>query len=335
MTQSKATPVSRRAISLVIPVFNSAQTLTALHRRISVAMRELDASYECLLIDDCSSDGSWAGIQELAKADPRIRGFRMARNFGQHNAILAGIRLAKGGVIVTLDDDLQNPPEEIGKLLQALNDDCEVVYGSPEREQHGALRDAASRIAKYALAIAMGNEVARRVSAFRAFKTHLRDAFAQYQAPTVNIDVLLTWGTTRFGAVTVRHDERESGRSGYSWWRLLGHAFNLITGFTTLPLQIGSALGLVCAAIGFGLLLFVLVRYVLQGAAVPGFTFLSGLIAIFFGSNMLLLGIFGEYLARIHIGSVGRPSYLIEGSVEGDSRIGEQQENSRVTGLHS
>lgn len=305
-------------ISLVIPVYNSADVLPELHRRIRAAMESIESCYECILVDDSSTDQSWRAIKALAQADERVRGFRMARNFGQHNAVLAGIRVARGGKIVTLDDDLQNPPEEIGKLLQALEQDLDVVYGTPERQWHGFLRNGASRIIKYALAVVMGAETARHVSSYRAFHTRLRDAFVHYHGPAVNIDVLLTWGTTRFGAVTVQHEERKSGRSGYSFWKLVGHAFNMITGYTTLPLQIGSIIGLVCASVGVIILAYVLVGYVLHGSQVAGFTFVASLLAIFFGTNMFLLGIFGEYLARMHLGSIGRPPYLIASSTGAD-----------------
>ena len=127
----------------------------------------------------------------------------MSRNYGQHNALLCGIRAARHEVIVTLDDDLQNPPEEIGKLhRRLLVDDVDVVYGTPTHEQHGFLRDQGSQITKLALQSAMGAETARNVSAFRAFRTRLRDAFAAYGGPYVSIDVLLTWGTTRFSHVS-------------------------------------------------------------------------------------------------------------------------------------
>ena len=134
----------------------------------------------------------------------------MSRNYGQHNALLCGIRAARYAVIVTLDDDLQNPPEEIGKLFAVLDDGADVVYGTPTNEQHGFLRNQSSRITKLALQSAMGAETARNVSAFRVFRTRLRDAFATIAARYVSIDVLLTWGTTRFSHVPVRHDPRRS-----------------------------------------------------------------------------------------------------------------------------
>ena len=162
--------------------------------------------------------------------DDCVRGIRMSRNYGQHNALLCGIRAARYPIIVTLDDDLQNPPEEIHKLIAALDEGADVVYGTPENEQHGFLRDQSSRITKLALQGAMGAETARHVSAFRAFRTRLRDAFATYRGPYVSIDVLLTWGTTKFSHIPVRHEPRAMGASNYTVRKLVTHAFNMMTG---------------------------------------------------------------------------------------------------------
>jgi undecaprenyl-phosphate 4-deoxy-4-formamido-L-arabinose transferase len=257
-------------------------------------------------------------IERLAAADRRIRGIRMSRNYGQHNALLCGIRAARHEITVTLDDDLQNPPEEIGKLIARLGDDVDVVYGTPEHEQHGFLRDQSSRITKLALQSAMSAETARNVSAFRAFRTRIRDAFASYRGPYVSIDVLLTWGTTRFSHVQVRHEPRLVGQSSYTIRKLVTHALNMMTGFSTLPLQIASLIGFVFTLFGFAILLIVLISYVANGGStVPGFAFLASIIAIFSGAQLFALGIIGEYLARMHFRTMDRPTYLVQ-QVTGD-----------------
>ena len=198
-------------ISFVVPVYRSAESLPELYRRISAVFGEGDQDLEIFFVEDCGGDASWSVIQQLAASDQRVRGFRMSRNYGQHNALLCGIREAHGETIITLDDDLQHPPEEIPKLLAKLDEGFDVVYGPPEKEQHGLLRDLASQITKLALEGAMGAANARQVSALRVFRTRLRDAFAEYRSPTVNIDVLLTWATTSFSAVKVRHEARKYG----------------------------------------------------------------------------------------------------------------------------
>jgi len=298
-------------LSVVVPVYRSAGVLPELHRRLTEALTQLNEDYEILLVEDCGGDNSWEVIQSLISNDSRIKGIKLARNYGQHNALLCGIRAAQGEVIVTLDDDLQNPPEEIGKLLAKLKEGFDVVYGTPLQETHGFLRDWASRITKLALQSAMGAETARNVSAFRAFRAPLRDAFAAYRSPTVNLDVLLTWGTTRFSAVKVRHDTRVAGESGYTLRKLINHALNMMTGFSTIPLQIASIVGFGFTLFGMLILAYVLIRYFIVGGSVPGFPFLASIIAIFSGAQMFALGIIGEYLARMHFRTMGRPTYTV------------------------
>ena len=298
-------------LSIVIPVYRSQQTLPELYRRIVAAVEALEPQFEIIFVEDCGGDDSWQVIESLSQQDSRVRGFKLARNYGQHNALLCGIRAARGELLVTIDDDLQNPPEEIPKLLAKLGTQYDVVYGTPENPTHSYMRNQASRITKFALKTAMGAESASKVSAFRAFRTRLRDAFHEHRSPTVNIDVLLTWGTTRFAAVSVRQDERSVGDSGYSFGKLVDHAINMMTGFSTLPLRIASILGLVFGSIGFLILIYVLWAYFLVGSSVPGFPFLASIIAIFSGVQLFALGIFGEYLARMHFRSMERPPYTL------------------------
>lgn len=298
--------------------------LPLLHQRIAAAVSPLDPNFELILVEDDGGDGSWEAIAELFRRDPRVHGIRLARNYGQHNALLCGIREAKGEIIVTLDDDLQNPPEEIGILLGRLEEGFDVVYGTPEKQQHGFLRDLASRITKLALQGAMGAQTASKVSAFRVFRTRLRDAFEGYRSPSVNIDVLLTWGTTRFAAVTVGHEARAIGQSGYTLRKLLNHAINMMTGFSTLPLQMASVVGFIFGTLGFLLMAYVVGRYLIEGSSVPGFHFLASIIAIFSGVQLFALGIFGEYLARMHFRSMDRPPY----TVHPDTRPPKCQDNT-------
>jgi undecaprenyl-phosphate 4-deoxy-4-formamido-L-arabinose transferase len=179
-------------------------------------------------------------------------------------------------------------------------------------EQHGFLRNLASRFTKLALQEAMGAEVARNVSAFRVFRTRLRDAFPAYRGPYVSVDVLLTWGTTRFAHIPVQHDARKVGTSGYTVRKLIAHALNMATGFSTLPLQLASVVGFVFTVFGLLVLAYVVVNYISNGPNnVPGFAFVASMIAIFSGAQLFALGIIGEYLARMHFRAMDRPTYLI------------------------
>ena len=303
---------SRPRISVVVPVFRSRDTLIDLHRRLVTVLAECAGEFEIIFVEDCGGDDSWQMIRQLVQSDARVRGIRFSRNYGQHNALLCGIRAARFDLIVTLDDDLQNPPEEIPRLLVELDQGFDVVYGAPEREQHGFLRNQASRLTKIALQNAMGADTARHVSAFRLFRSRIRNAFAAYRSPFVSIDVLLTWGSTRFSHLKVRHDERAVGTSNYTVKKLVIHALNMMTGFTTIPLQLASVTGFVFALFGLGVLGYVVVRFLVQGGSVPGFPFLASIIAIFSGVQLFALGIMGEYLARMHLRTMDRPPYLVQ-----------------------
>ena len=298
-------------LSIVIPVYNSEQSLSPLLQQLSQVLPTLVDRYEVLLVNDGSRDKSWSVISSLVPQYSFARGINMMRNYGQHNALLCGIRQAKGDIIVTMDDDLQHPPEEIHKLLDKLAEGYDVVYGTPHEEGHGFLRDLASQATKLALQSAMGATTARQVSAFRAFRTNVRQAFATYHAPFVSIDVLLTWGTTRFASVTVREDERTLGASNYTFRKLVTHAVNMMTGLSILPLQIASWIGIGLAFFSVVVLIYVVGRYTIQGTPVPGFPFLASIIGLFSGAQLLALGIIGEYLGRMHLRLQDRPTYVV------------------------
>jgi undecaprenyl-phosphate 4-deoxy-4-formamido-L-arabinose transferase len=196
-------------------------------------------------------------------------------------------------------------------LLGKLTDEFDVVYGTPAKETHEGWRNSSSQMTKLALKTAMGVDMARDASAFRAFRTRLRSAFAQYDSPYVSIDVLLTWGTSKFTSVAVRHEPRTIGKSNYNFAKLSRHALNMITGYSTLPLTIASLLGFATMLFGILILGYILGRYLIVGSIVPGFYFISSLICIFAGCQLLCLGILGEYIARIHVRLLNRPVYTV------------------------
>jgi glycosyltransferase involved in cell wall biosynthesis len=302
-----------KAVSVVVPVFGDGAALPELAARLTTVLGSGDfRDWELILVNDGSP--CWPAIEALTRAYPNIRGINLMRNYGQHNAVLCGIRAARHPGLITMDDDLQHPPEEIPALISLLDAGADVAYGSPATEQHGLWRDVASRLTKFALQSVMGVDVARNVSAFRAFRTELREAFAGYQSPFVSIDVLLTWGTTRFAAVKVRHDPRRLGRSQYTFRKLVSHALNMMTGFSTLPLQLASLVGFVFTLFGLAILGYVITCFFLEGRVVPGFAFLASIIAVFSGAQLFALGIVGEYLARIHSRTMDRPAYVVRQS---------------------
>ncbi|MBK8027345.1 MAG: glycosyltransferase family 2 protein [Chloroflexi bacterium] len=305
--------------SVVVPVYNSENTLSPLVERLTAVLNDLCPQYEILLVNDGSRDRSWEAIAALVGQYSTVRGINLMRNYGQHSALLCGIRAARHDVVVTLDDDLQNPPEEIPLLLAKLNEGYDVVYGAPAKMHHGLLRNVASQLTKLALQGSMGVDIATKVSAFRLFRRQVARAFEGYHGAYVSIDVLLTWGSSRFSYVTVRHEARHVGVSNYTVAKLIRHAMNMITGFSVMPLQFASLVGF--AFVIFGVLVFIVVigRYLLSGESVPGFPFLASIIAIFAGVQLFALGIIGEYLARMHVRLMDRPSYAVREEISTES----------------
>jgi len=307
-------------ISIVIPVYNSEGSIGLVVAELAKALPNLTNTFEVILVEDDSADNSWAVIESLNKDYEFIRAFKLMRNYGQHNALLCGIRAARYELIVTMDDDLQHPIEKLSDMIAKLDEGYDVIYGSPEKERHGLLRDLASQVTKLVLQKAMGADIAQNISAYRVFRTDLRQAFADYHGPSVNIDVLLTWGTKRFAALRVPHRKREIGVSNYTFTKLVNHAFNMVTGFSVLPLQLASWLGFFMTAFGIILLFYlVVVRILIFGFDVPGFTFLASIISIFAGAQMFVIGIIGEYLARMHFRLMDKPPYVVRHRRENDS----------------
>lgn len=305
-------------LSVVIPAYRSSATLPLLAERLDPVLRSLTSPFEVIIVDDGSRDDTWTTIVQLSQRFSWLRGRSLLRNFGQHNALLVGVRLARFDTIITMDDDLQHPPEEIIALLGALSPDLDVVYGAPKQEAHSLFRNFASVITKFTLQNAIGAKTARMVSAFRVFRTHTRAAFSDYNHPYVNIDVLLTWGTSRFGAIAVRRDVRATGESAYTISKLIRHTMNMLTGFSVIPLQIASIAGFLFTLFGMGILVYVVGRYLIMGTSVPGFPFLASMIALFSGVQLFALGMIGEYLARMHFRSMNKPAYSVKNAVGSD-----------------
>lgn len=297
-------------VSVVIPAYNSGENLAPLVRRLEEVFAGVGGAFEILFVDDASRDDTWERISRLGREKSFIRGLRMMRNFGQHAALLAGVRHARYATCVMMDDDLQNPPEDIPRLLDKLAEGFDLVYGCREKERHGFFRNACSVLFKAVLGWMTGIDHARNISSFKAFRTSLRSAFADCQA-FVLVDVLFSWGTTRIGSVTVRHEPREFGRSTYTFRKLVRHAVNLVTGFSILPLRVAVAAGFAFVFVGGALMLYVIFAWFTHARTVPGFTFLAAAICLFSGVQLFSLGVIGEYISRIYVRLIGKPSYVV------------------------
>ena len=297
---------------MVIPCYRSGATLPELVRRLGAALPTAVDAYEIILVVDGSPDDTPAVASELQAADPEhVRVVLLRRNYGQHNALLAGIARASNEVIVTMDDDLQHRPETIAELIAPLEDPLvDLVYGVAAQEEHGFWRSLASRTLKASLAM-VKIPSANDVSAFRAFRAELRDGFAHVNDPYTSIDVLLSWTTTAVRRVTVSMDMRTTGTSGYTFPTLMRTAWNMVIGYGVAPLRLVTYLGLATSFVGFVLLVVTLVRYVRGEIEVAGFTTLASMLALIAGVLMLGLGVLGEYMGRLTIRSMERPAYVV------------------------
>lgn len=303
--------MTNNSISVVIPVYNSADTLDQLIDRLIQSLSEMTGNFEILLVNDGSKDQSWEKIESLSKANPNITGINLMRNYGQHNALLCGIRESSKEYIITMDDDLQHPPEEMHKLFLEIEKGFDVVYGIPHKLVHSKWRNFFSRTTKNLLARFLGIKRIKYMSAFRIIRSKVRDAFEKFDSPNVIVDALLTWGTENFGTVEVNEQPRSEGRSNYNILKLVKITMVVLTGFSTIPLRISSIIGFALTIFGVGVLIYVLIRTFLEGS-IPGFPFLASIISIFSGAQLFSLGIIGEYLARIFNRSMNHPAYVIE-----------------------
>jgi undecaprenyl-phosphate 4-deoxy-4-formamido-L-arabinose transferase len=297
-------------VSVVVPVYNGANTLDLLVERLQAVLPMVAERYELVLVNDDSPDKSWDVIQRLSRTYPWVRGIALMRNAGQHNATLCGIREARYEVIVTMDDDLQNPPEEMARLLAKMDEGFDVVYGVPRKREQAWWKGLLAALVKRSISSIMGMRTVRDIGAFRAFRASLRKAFAHYDGPDVLVDVLLSWGTNRFASVQVDEAPREAGRSNYSFWKLIKVSLLVLTSYTTIPLRLASIIGFLFTIFGFFVLVYVLAIYFTDWS-IPGFPFLASTISIFSGVQLFALGIIGEYLARVFERTGGRRSYTV------------------------
>jgi glycosyltransferase involved in cell wall biosynthesis len=305
-------------VSVVIPVYYGEQTIEPLVERLGQVLSTMADTFEVILVNDDSPDKSWEVIEQLAGRFPWVVGIQLRRNYGQHNATLCGVRAARYEITVTMDDDLQHPPEELSRLFAKLNEGFDVVYGTPYRLPQHALRNLMTKTVKTLLAKVVGVPSVRNISAFRAFHTYVRDAFTNFQSPNFTLDVLLSWGTSRFTSVQV-NIEPSVRRSNYGFLALIKAAILILAGYSTAPLRLASWLGFFLIFCGAVVFIYVLLIYFSVGS-LPDLPLLAAIISLFSGCQLCILGIFGAYLGRMFDRSMDRPSYIIARRLGGEEK---------------
>lgn len=296
-------------LSVVVPVYNSQETLRELVARLTATLA--DVAHELIFVDDGSRDQSWTVLQELQAKHPQsMMAIQLMRNFGQHNALMCGLRHSHGAFVVTIDDDLQNPPEEIHTLLTAIESHgLDLVYGSYGVKQHQPWRNLGSWVVNRFFRTVF--RVPVTVTSFRIMRRELVQSVLSYTLNFTFLDGLLAWNTQRIGETPVAHLPRPRGTSGYSISKLLVLALNLFTNFSLLPLQLVSLVGFLTASAGMLTGLFYLLRFWLNEITVPGYTSIIISVLVMGGVQLLSLGIIGEYLGRLHLNVNRKPQYTI------------------------
>ena len=301
-------------LSVVIPCYNSVEAIEELHERLVNTLSHITKSYEIIYVNDCSSDDTIQKINEIASVYGRVIAVDLMFNVGQFRAVMCGLDLSKGNYVITMDDDLQHPPEEIRKLYSEIknNDYLDAVIGSFEKKKHSFFRNIGTAIVRKTMKHRLySRDSIHKTSAFRCLNRPLVNSIIQYKAMFPSIGSLIRRSTSRIQCVVVEHHERKFGKSNYSITKLLRLYLNLVINYTALPLRIVSAAGVVLSMIGFFLALFYTFRFFLSPVSVPGWTTLVVMLNFYSGLLLLSIGIVGEYLLRILQQVSGYPRYII------------------------
>lgn len=291
--------VSRPAYSVVIPVYNSEPVVGATLERTAACLQQLGAEYEIIAVNDGSQDRSWDVVRARAAENPRIVAVDLLRNYGQHTALLAGMQLSRGDYVITLDDDLQNPPEEMIHLIRKADAGCDAVFGRFRQKQHAAYRRIGSQLVSL-----INNAVFHKprdlvLSNFRLIRRDVVDRICAYHTAYPYIPGLVLMFSAHPANVDVEHRARAVGHSNYTLPKILALVMRILFNYSSFPLRLVSAVGAIVAAVSLLLGLFYLVRGLWTGFSVPGWATLVVMLAFFNGLLILMLSMLGEYIVRL------------------------------------
>ena len=300
-----------KTVSFVIPCYRSERTIRGVADEIRETMRALpDYDWELVLVNDCSPDGTFDVIRSLAREDAHITAVDLAKNFGQHAALMCGMRHTRGDVVVCLDDDGQTPADEVGKLLAKLEEGCDVVYASYEDKRESGFRRFGSRVNRRMTEIMLAKPRELELTSYFAARRFLVDEMLRYEHCYPYVMGLVLRSTKRVANVPVRHRDRETGSSGYTLAKLLSLWMNGFTSFSVKPLRIATYSGALIALLGFVYALVAVIRYFTVHLAPQGWTTTTVLLLIIGGFVLLMLGLVGEYVGRVFMCVNATPQYV-------------------------
>ena len=303
-------------ISIVVPVFNEIDLIEELLSRIKNVCGGLSKTCEIVIIDDGSTDGSYEKLKQIQVNDNSLRIVKFTRNFGQQAAVLAGFRISKGDIIVQLDSDLQNPPEEIPKLLSAMSENIDLVTTIHRKRLDSALRVMGSRCLLKIGQMLFGDAVKLNLSSFRALRRSVVKKIETCKDRSRYMAVLMSWMGLPTTEIEVEHHERKKGNTKYSILNLLILSWDLVTGYSSFPLRTVTYMGMFGALLGFLMMAFLLFQRIVNGILIEGFVVLLAVFAFFAGVQLLSIGFLGEYLGRVHHQIQERPDYIVEKVIE-------------------
>ena len=303
-------------ISIVVPVFNEVDLIEELLSRIKKVCGGLRRTYEIVIVDDGSTDGSYEKLKKIQANDNLLRIVKFTRNFGQQAAVLAGFRISKGDIIVQLDSDLQNPPEEIPKLLSAMSENIDLVTTTHRKRLDSALRVMGSRCLLKIGQMLFGDAVKLNLSSFRALRRSVVKKIEVCKDRSRYMAVLMSWMGLPTAEIEVEHHERKKGNTKYSILNLVILSWDLVTGYSSFPLRTVTYMGIFGALLGFLMMAFLLFQRIVNGILIEGFVVLLAVFAFFAGVQLLSIGFLGEYLGRVHHQIQERPDYIVEKVIE-------------------
>ncbi len=298
-------------LSVVIPVFNEEDNLVELHARLAATLNAPEYDWEVIYVDDGSKDRSWEILSRIQSQDPHVRLVRFNRNYGQHMAIFAGFERVRGQVVVTLDADLQNPPEEVPRLVAKLDEGYDVVSGWRQDRRDSFLRKIPTWMVARLTSKLVGVQLRDYGCMLRAYRREVVEAMCVSQEASSYIPALANLYAARVAEIPVAHAQRSGGRSKYGLFKLIKLNFDLMTGFSVLPIQMVSLLGVLVALAGLGFGLFLFIRRLIVGPEVEGVFTLFAILFVFVGLQILGVGLMGEYLGRIYREVRRRPRFVI------------------------
>ena len=315
-----------KKVSFIIPCYRSEKTLPAVVAEIDATMEKLDKyTYEIILINDCSPDGTFETIKSLCAEKPYIKGISFAKNFGQHAGLMAGLRQSTGDYVVCLDDDGQTPADEVGKLLDKLEEGFDAVYAKYEHKQHSSFRNLGSKMNELMTRVMLGKHSWLYISSYFATKRFVVEDMIRYENSYPYVIGLVLRATKNITNVVVNHREREVGESGYTMKKLLGLWFNGFTAFSVIPLRIATCVGAGSAGIGFIYGIYTIIKRLINPDVPMGFSAMMSALVFFGGMIMIMLGLIGEYIGRIYISMNNSPQYVIRERINiGSEKMNEE-----------